>query len=46
MKTWCTYLDQGVDVAPAHAEGREERLRTGSRWVHLRLPHLRLCRVL
>ena len=32
----CTHLDQISDVTPS-AEGCEECLKTGSRWVHLRL---------
>jgi hypothetical protein len=33
----CSHLDQIHDVAPKTPEGCEECLRTGSRWVHLRL---------
>src|SRR6266568_6017813 len=33
----CTHLDQVRNVAPRTPEGCEECLRTGSRWVHLRL---------
>ncbi|HJR53965.1 MAG TPA: UBP-type zinc finger domain-containing protein [Gemmatimonadota bacterium] len=32
----CTHLDQVRDVAP-RTEGCEECLRTGSRWMHLRM---------
>jgi hypothetical protein len=33
----CTHLDQIHDVSPRTPEGCEECLKTGSRWVHLRL---------
>jgi uncharacterized UBP type Zn finger protein len=37
MATRCTHLDQVRDVVPRTPEGCEECLKTGSRWVHLRL---------
>lgn len=33
----CTHLDHVHDVAPRTPNGCEECLKTGSRWVHLRL---------
>jgi uncharacterized UBP type Zn finger protein len=36
MANDCTHLDKIRDVAP-HTAGCEECLRTGDRWVHLRL---------
>ncbi len=33
----CTHLDQTRDVTPGTPNGCEECLKTGSRWVHLRL---------
>jgi uncharacterized UBP type Zn finger protein len=33
----CTHLDQIRDVEPSTTEGCEDCLRTGDRWVHLRL---------
>jgi hypothetical protein len=35
MATKCSHLDQASEVAPS-AEGCEECLQTGGRWVHLR----------
>jgi hypothetical protein len=37
MATTCTHLDQIRDVEPRTPEGCEECLKTGDRWVHLRL---------
>ncbi len=37
MSPICTHLDQIHDVAPRTPDGCEECLRTGRRWVHLRL---------
>jgi uncharacterized UBP type Zn finger protein len=36
MKETCTHLDQIQDVSPS-ARGCEDCLRSGDRWVHLRL---------
>jgi hypothetical protein len=36
-RTRCTHLDQVRDVTPRTPNGCEECLKTGSRWVHLRL---------
>jgi uncharacterized UBP type Zn finger protein len=36
MSSACTHLDQAVDVAPS-SEGCEDCLRSGGRWVHLRM---------
>ena len=36
MKT-CSHLDQIRDVRPSTPDGCEECLKTGDRWVHLRL---------
>ena len=36
MATSCSHLDQARDVAPS-ADGCEECLKAGDRWVHLRL---------
>ena len=36
MATSCSHLDQVRDVIPS-ADGCEDCLRTGDRWVHLRL---------
>lgn len=36
MATDCTHLDQVRDVTPS-ADGCEDCLKTGGRWVHLRL---------
>jgi uncharacterized UBP type Zn finger protein len=35
--TLCTHLDEIRDVTPRTPKGCEECLKTGSRWVHLRL---------
>lgn len=37
MAATCTHLDRIQDVEPSTAEGCEDCLREGSRWVHLRL---------
>ncbi len=37
MSPICTHMDQIRDVEPRTPSGCEECLRTGSRWVHLRL---------
>ena len=37
MATRCTHLNQIRDVEPRTPKGCEECLKTGSRWVHLRL---------
>lgn len=37
MTTLCTHQDQIRDVEPRTAEGCEECLESGDRWVHLRL---------
>lgn len=37
MATTCTHLDRIRDVEPRTPEGCEECLKTGDRWVHLRL---------
>jgi len=37
MTTPCSHLDQIRDVTPRTPNGCEECLKTGSRWVHLRL---------
>ena len=36
MTTGCTHLDQVAEVEPS-SEGCEDCLRTGGRWVHLRM---------
>ncbi len=36
MTTACTHLDQVADVTPS-SQGCEDCLRTGGRWVHLRV---------
>ncbi|MFI5907718.1 ubiquitin carboxyl-terminal hydrolase 14 [Dactylosporangium sp. NPDC051541] len=36
MPTGCTHADQVTDVTPS-ADGCEDCLKTGGRWVHLRL---------
>ncbi len=36
MKPQCSHLDQIRDVKP-HTQGCEECMKTGDRWVHLRL---------
>jgi uncharacterized UBP type Zn finger protein len=36
MTTVCTHLDQVADVTPS-SQGCEDCLRTGDRWVHLRV---------
>jgi hypothetical protein len=37
MAATCTHTDSIADVAPSTTEGCEDCLRTGGRWVHLRL---------
>jgi uncharacterized UBP type Zn finger protein len=37
MTSGCTHLSEIRDVAPRTPEGCEECLKTGGRWVHLRL---------
>jgi len=37
MAARCTHLDEVQDVKPRTPQGCEECLRTGMRWVHLRL---------
>lgn len=37
MAARCTHLDEVRDVKPRTPQGCEECLRTGMRWVHLRL---------
>jgi uncharacterized UBP type Zn finger protein len=37
MKPACTHLDAVRDVAPRTPDGCQECLRSGMRWVHLRL---------
>ena len=38
MSDSCTHLDQlDLEVAPSSSEGCSECLRTGGRWVHLRM---------
>ena len=37
MAPTCTHLDQSRDVEPRTPDGCEECLKTGDRWVHLRL---------
>ncbi|MDT3677939.1 MAG: UBP-type zinc finger domain-containing protein [Burkholderiaceae bacterium] len=37
MQPRCEHLDQVLDVIPRTPDGCEECLKTGSRWVHLRL---------
>jgi hypothetical protein len=37
MAARCTHLDEVQDVKPSTPQGCEECLRTGMRWVHLRL---------
>lgn len=39
MAETCSHLDDVTDITPS-SEGCEECLRTGDRWVHLRLCHL------
>ncbi len=36
MATKCSHLDQAREVTPS-AEGCEECLKTGGRWIHLRM---------
>ncbi len=36
MDEWCSHLDQISDVTPS-ADGCEDCLRIGGRWVHLRM---------